>query len=89
MNILSTLPLQKSIAREADETRYAAWNGTSMATPHVAAAAALVLAKNPGWDGSRVASKLKRSATKVTQMGGKSRTNSLGTGLLNLKRALS
>lgn len=89
MNILSTLPMQKSIARGEDDTKYAAWNGTSMATPHVVAAAALVIAKNPSWDGSRVATKLTKTAKTVPQMGGKSRTNALGAGLLDLKRALS
>ena len=34
-NILSTLPMKQSVARKAEDTRYAAWSGTSMATPHV------------------------------------------------------
>src|SRR5262249_8628049 len=33
VNILSTLPMKKSVGRK--ETKYAAWDGTSMATPHV------------------------------------------------------
>ena len=89
MNILSTLPMQKSIVRDEDDTKYAAWNGTSMATPHVVAAAALVIAKHPSWDGVRVATRLTRTAKTVPQMGGRSRTNALGAGLLDLKRALS
>jgi subtilisin family serine protease len=89
MNILSTLPRQRSIVRGDEDTEYAAWNGTSMATPHVTAAAALLFAKYPSWDGSRVSAKLKRTATKVLQMRGRTRTDSLGAGLLNLKQALS
>ena len=43
-NILSTLPRRRSSFR--DETMYASWSGTSMATPHVTAAAALVAAND-------------------------------------------
>ena len=85
-NVVSTLPMKKSAAR--DETRYAAWNGTSMATPHVVAAAALVLAKNLALTPKDVAKQLKNTATKVAAMKKKKRTNEYGTGLLNLQAAL-
>jgi subtilisin family serine protease len=35
--ILSTLPMKASASRHSDETKYASWDGTSMASPHVAA----------------------------------------------------
>lgn len=88
-NILSTLPLLPSAARQADETEYAVWSGTSMATPHVTAAAALVIASNPNLSPQQVAERLKSTATKVSAMGGKSKTNEFGYGLLNVQAAVS
>lgn len=87
--ILSTLPLQPSLTRKADETNYASWSGTSMATPHVTAAAALVFAKNPGFTAKQVGDKLKATATKLAVMKGKKTTNEFGAGLLNVLAALS
>lgn len=87
--ILSTLPLKPSLMRSAAETKYASWSGTSMATPHVAAAAALVFAKNPGFTAKQVGDKLKATATKLAAMKGKKTTHEFGAGLLNLLAALS
>ena len=86
-NILSTLPTQRSQQRQ--ETDYAAWSGTSMATPHVAAAAALLLAKHPGWSPKQIARRLRNTATRTPEMAGKKWTEASGTGLLNLRAALS
>jgi subtilisin family serine protease len=86
-NILSTVPTTRSAQRR--ETDYASWSGTSMATPHVTAAAALVLAKHPGWSPGEVARRLRNSASAVPEMGGNNWTEAHGSGLLNLKRALS
>lgn len=87
--ILSTLPMQPSLVRDTDETQYASWSGTSMATPHAAAGAALVFAKNPGITAKQVAAKLKAAATKIPAMKGKKTTSEFGAGLLNLPSALS
>ncbi len=83
VGILSTLPMRTSPARPR-ETQYAAWDGTSMATPHVAAAAALVLARKPGIGPDEVAKILKKSATKL-----KASKVQVGAGLLNVQKALS
>jgi len=85
-NILSTLPMKKSAART--QTRYAAWSGTSMATPHVTAAAALVQAKHSGLLPAQVAKKLTDRAAKVPAMGKQSWTKQCGSGLLDLEAAL-
>ncbi len=87
-NILSTLPRQFSAFRP-NEKMYASWSGTSMATPHVAAAAALVAAKNGGMSASNVAAHLRDTAAKLSAMHGKARTDEYGSGLLDLTGALS
>lgn len=89
MKIVSTLPLKASAARTADETKYASWDGTSMATPHVTAVAALVLAGNPSFTPARVRQRLTSTATKLSAMGNKNKTDEYGFGLLNLEAAVS
>ena len=89
VNILSTLPMKTSPARKKIDTQYNAWSGTSMATPHVTAGAALVIAKHPDWTPAQVADRLKATGTKVPEMRGKNKTNEHGAGLLNLKDGLS
>lgn len=85
-NVLSTLPLEASAGRE--ETEYAAWSGTSMAAPHVAGAAALVLAKHPDWDGNGVKAQLLETAVKLVAMDESPWTAEYGSGLLDLAKAL-
>ena len=87
--IVSTLPMKASAARHSDETRYASWDGTSMATPHVTAVAALILAINPDFTPAQVRERLISTATKLSAMGNKTRTDEYGHGLLNVERALS
>lgn len=82
VQILSTLPMTKSSERK--ETKYAAWDGTSMATPHVTAAASLVLAKSGGLSPAQVKARLTKTATSVDGT-----TREVGAGLLNLAAALS
>lgn len=89
VNILSTLPMKTSPARKRVDTKYNAWSGTSMATPHVAAAAALVISQHPDWTPKQVADRLMATATKVPEMGKKKKTTQHGAGLLNLKDGLS
>lgn len=86
-NVLSTLPTKAS--QPCPETNYAAWSGTSMATPHVTGAAALVLAKNPGLAPADVTKHLKDTAAKLEVMGSRAKTREHGTGLLDLEAALS
>lgn len=87
--ILSTLPLLPSAARDQVETSYAEWSGTSMATPHVAAAAALVVAKDPNLTPARVADRLTSTATKLAAMKHKAFSPEFGSGLLNVRAAVS
>ena len=86
VSILSTLPRRKSAYR--DETGYASWDGTSMATPHVAGSAALYYAKHPTAAPAGVRDALTSSARKVPAMGSKSFTRQYGSGLLDLKALL-
>jgi subtilisin family serine protease len=85
-NILSTLPVKRS--PRLQETNYAAWSGTSMATPHVAAAAALVAAKKPALGPAQIKDRLLKTARRLDTMS-KKRTVELGSGLLDLKAALA
>ena len=85
-NILSTLPMTRSAQRS--ETVYGAWSGTSMATPHVTAAAALLLASKPGRTPAQIAARLRRAAVPVPEMGKAKWTKEHGSGLLNLRAAL-
>jgi subtilisin family serine protease len=87
VNILSTLPRDASQWRR--ETEYASWSGTSMATPHVAAAAALIAARHPDWGPDQVSERLRTTAAKLSGMGGADFTDELGAGLLDLRAALA
>jgi hypothetical protein len=86
-HILSTLPRRRSPF--LDDTDYAAWSGTSMATPHVTASAALVAAANPAFGPGEIAARLRDTAAKVAAMRGRRFTQEYGSGLLNLRAALS
>jgi subtilisin family serine protease len=71
------------------ETGYDAWDGTSMASPHVAAAAALLLANKGRMTPARVKQALQRSADRVAGMGGRDFHPDYGSGRLNLKSLLA
>ena len=60
-----------------------------MATPHVAAAAALLAARHPDWTPTDTKDHLRARAAKVADMGGKSFTQDFGAGLLDITAVLA
>jgi subtilisin family serine protease len=76
--IMSTVP-QKLFG-----TGYAAWSGTSMATPHVTGLAALIWANNMEFSANEVKSRILNSADKLPQLFGAVSTS----GRINVARAL-
>lgn len=83
--ILSTVPRYAS--ELADTTMYDSWPGTSMASPHVAAAAALLIAKNPALTPAQVRKRLCDTADKVKWQKNRP-SDQYGWGRLNVERAL-
>jgi subtilisin family serine protease len=85
VNIISTTPQYPS--EFADAVLYDSWPGTSMATPHVAAAAALLLAKKPKLTPTQVRTQLRKTADRVSWQ--RSRPDEeYGYGRLNIEAAL-
>jgi subtilisin family serine protease len=70
------------------ETNYDAWPGTSMASPHVAAAAALLLAAEGKMGPADVRDRLMAAADKVAEMKNANFHSDYGAGRLNLARLL-
>lgn len=56
---------------KGSDTSYAYFNGTSMASPHVAGVAALVWGKNPTWTYSQVRTKILNTAKPISSMSGR------------------
>lgn len=89
MNVLSTLPMKTSPARDSSDVEYNAWSGTSMAAPHVAGVAALVLAQQATLDGAEMKAHLQKTAAPLPALNGKKFAKTVGAGLVDLKAALS
>ena len=68
------------------EKDYDAWPGTSMATPHVVAAVALILGKDPSLTSADVRNILINNTDKLTGMNGANFDSLHGFGRLNLER---
>jgi serine protease len=78
--VLSTLPNSTGSSYS-----YSFYQGTSMATPHVAGLVSLMLAKTPGLTPAQVLAKLKSSATPLTST---QCSLGCGSGLVNAQKAL-
>jgi subtilisin family serine protease len=78
--------LGRALQRETD---YDAWDGTSMATPHVVGAVALLLANKGRMNAAEVRRQLMKTADQVPGMGGRDFHPDFGAGRLNLLRLLS
>ncbi|MFL6200272.1 MAG: S8 family peptidase [Thermoanaerobaculia bacterium] len=85
VNILSTVPRYPS--EFAQNLDYDSWPGTSMATPHVSAAVALLLAKSPGLSPSDVRKRIMDTADHVP--GQTRRNEEYGSGRLNIASVLA
>lgn len=86
VNILSTVPTHNS----EDPHGYAAFQGTSMASPHVAGAAALIVEAQPDWDQQQVKAALMNSAeTLYDNEGNRYPHNTQGAGSLRVFDAIT
>jgi serine protease len=65
---------------------YEAWDGTSMATPHVSGAAALVWSANSSWTNAQIRDAFQKTAL---DLGAAGKDNAYGWGLVQAKSALT
>ena len=84
VQIVSTTP---TYAYDNGKRDYDSWDGSSMATPHVAAAAALLLAKDPNLTPAQVITRLQKKAHRVPGMK-KRPSTSYGWGRLDIEAML-
>ena len=73
------IQIERSPLISVDSVTYVAMDGTSMATPFVAAAAALVASRFPTWSGAKIATMLQQTARDLGTAG---RDDSFGYGLV-------
>jgi hypothetical protein len=88
VQILSTLPMKKALPHR-EETAYAAWDGTSMATPHVAGAAALFCAKTAGATPEEVQTALINTCRRLPEMRARKRSDEVGAGIIDVSKLLA
>ncbi len=74
-------------SRKCLDDKHVAISGTSMATPHVAGAAALLLQKHPDWTPDEIKMALRSSADEIS--GGAFNPNLVGYGRINALSAVS
>jgi subtilisin family serine protease len=86
-NILSTVPTRRTA--HMDRANYDVFSGTSMATPHVAGAAALVAARHPAWTAVQIKAHLIKTAAPVAGSRRGRHSREYGSGLLDLQAALA
>lgn len=87
VNIFSTFPTYEvSSNRLGLSKNYASLNGTSMATPVVAAQAALLLSRNPTWKPKQVRERIESTSRDLGMVG---RDDIYGLGLVSILDALS
>ncbi len=79
VDVLSSIPRRVGL--------WARLSGTSMATPHVAGAAALLRQRHPGWTVEQVKSALVQTAEPAYSSGAEARSTRQGGGTVNLVRA--
>ncbi|MEH3034675.1 MAG: S8 family serine peptidase [Aeromicrobium erythreum] len=84
-DIWSTTTPRNRLGGSCTGQSYCAISGTSMATPYVAAAAALALSKHPRWGAAGV---VRRIASTSRDLGPSGRDSSYGAGLLDVNRLL-
>lgn len=87
-DILSTLPMKASKFMEGGESEYAHWDGTSMATPFVSGALALLCAQNPDLTAPQIVARLEKRAKRLPMMKKAKFSTQCGYGLLYLPNLL-
>ncbi|MDQ0160027.1 S8 family serine peptidase [Alkalibacillus salilacus] len=86
VNVISTVPTHNDAAPHA----YAAMSGTSMAAPHVAGAAALVVQANEDWDVDEVKGALMNTAEPLEDLSGERYPNNTqGAGSIRIPEAIT
>lgn len=85
VSIISSVPF--SLDTDGNPDGYSTWNGTSMATPHVAGLAGLLFSQNPTWSNQQIRSKIESTADPVPDRN--YRRGRLGKGRVNVYKALN